>query len=1085
MIELITRTRIQPPRRRPDILSRERLLQIFSQMLSSKLVLVIAPAGYGKTLALVDLIHHIDMPVCWYSVGPADHETHRFVNHFVAALAGRFPAIDGEAQAAVLSFAAGHGTLEQIAITLVNLLNAHARSDFLFVVDDYHLIGDNQEINRFVSLFAQQSDDHCHLALSSRALLDLPDLALMLARGQVVGLDLEALAFQPDELQMLAQRNYGVELNAIMAQEMIAATEGWITGLLLSGAAQQWQKASLLHPVRASGVTLHTYLSEQVLDRQPSSVREFMLRSSLMDEIDAKLCEVAFDVSWLRPGESWQSLIDSVLQSNLFALPIGELGDGLRYHHLFQDFLQQQLAAERPQEERLILQRLVAAYVDRQQWEQAHILAKRLNDPSLIAWVIEQAGLPLLRAGRILLLAKWLDDVPTLLLSDRSRLLSLKGYNLVRLGRVEAGRRLLDQACNQLGREPQVQGALAETLVYRSIAHRLLGVYPDSLRDADSALNLIDQFGAGHGAPPDVPALAKRCKGLALCMMGALDAGIDWLQRALVAYQADDDVQNIAAVSMEIAIAYANSGQNEEALTLFRQAHEAWQRLHNLVGQANVLNSLGVHYHQLGKYEEALDALVEALACARRSGYARMEAFALASLGDVFVDLDLWQVAHEVYEQSYRIAQRIDERFLLLYVQLAQASLAWSTGHWDIAYVCLDEVGRMVLDHNSSYEWGLYRQAMGRFYLAQGNVKAALEPLSDALACFMTGGQFPDAARTEMLQALALWELGQQAQAEASLQDALRTINELELRHPIIVAASIVAQELAVFLRNGNIPALDRLLREVDEFVAELPALRRNLRQKAGSVLPTVHLGEPTLVIRSLGRAEATVSGRRVTSRDWKTKSARDLFFCFLAHPYGLTKEEVGALFWPDCSPDQLKSRFKNAVYRLRSALGRDVILFADELYRFDHSIDYEYDVESFRKWLKEAYRSRESQHRITALQHAVDLYAGPYLADVDAPWASLEREQLRRMYVDATTELAQLYFEQGEMDRSLNCCQRLLSEDPCLEDAHRLAMRIYASTGNRAGVARQYAMCQKYLEEEIAAPPSPLTEELYVTLMR
>ena len=1085
MTELITRTRIQPPRLRPDILSRERLLRAFSDLLSAKLALVIAPAGYGKTLALVDLINQVEMPVCWYSLGPADHEPHRFIGHFVAALARRFAPAGNETQAAVQSLAAGNGTLEQVVTTLVNELHAHVDSDFLFVLDDYHLAGDNPDINLFVSLFVQQVDDHCHLAIASRTLLNLPDLALMVARGQAAGLDFEQLAFRADELQALARRNYDVELASDTAQEMVEATEGWITGLLLSGTAQQWQKASRLHPVRASGVTLHAYLAEQVLDRQPPCLREFMLRTSLMDEIDATLCEAAFDAHWRPPDQAWQDLIDRVMQSNLFVMPIGEQGDGLRYHQLFQDFLQQQLAAERPHEERLILRRLVAVYLERRQWEHGYATAKRLDEPQLTAWVIEQAGLPLLRAGRMLLLAKWLDELSPALLSDRARLLSLKGYNLVRLGRVEAGRRLLNQACERLEREEGMRGLLAEALIYRSIAQRLLGDYPQAVRDADAALALLEQAGGAPHETADLTALGRRAKGSALCMMGTLEPGIEWLQRSLAAYRQAEDAQNVAAVAMDIAIVYANSGQNEDALTLFRQAHEAWRQLHNLVGQANVLNSLGVHYHQLGQYEKALDSLVDALDCARRSGYARMEAFSLASLGDLFVDLDMWQVAGEVYGQAYQIVQRIDERFLLLYLELAQAALAWSTGRWDAAYNCLDTAGRMVLDHNSRYEWGLYRQAMGRFYLAQGNPEAALEPLNDALICFMEGGQFPDAARTELLQALALREAGRQREADVCLRDALQTINELELRHPIVVAASMAAQELAAFSRNGALLSLERLLREVDEFVVSLPALRRSLRQKASSVLPTVQLNDPTLTIRSLGRAEVIVNARVVPNRDWKTKSARDLFFCFLAHPNGLTKEQVGALFWPDCSPNQLKSRFKNAVYRLRSALGREVILFADELYRFDWSIDYDYDVESFGKWLKEAHRSRDAALRRAALQRAVDLYAGPYLADVDAAWASVERERLRRMYVEAATELAQLYFEQGQLERALDCCQRLLAEDPCLEDAHRLAMRIYASSGNRAGVARQYALCQKLLEEEIAAPPSALTEELYVTLMK
>ena len=86
MTELITRTRIQPPRLRPDIVSRTRVLDTFADLLNSRLILTVAPAGYGKTQALVDLVHHLDVPVCWYSLGPTDYEPHRFIEHFVAGL---------------------------------------------------------------------------------------------------------------------------------------------------------------------------------------------------------------------------------------------------------------------------------------------------------------------------------------------------------------------------------------------------------------------------------------------------------------------------------------------------------------------------------------------------------------------------------------------------------------------------------------------------------------------------------------------------------------------------------------------------------------------------------------------------------------------------------------------------------------------------------------------------------------------------------------------------------------------------------------------------------------------------------------
>ena len=189
--------------------------------------------------------------------------------------------------------------------------------------------------------------------------------------------------------------------------------------------------------------------------------------------------------------------------------------------------------------------------------------------------------------------------------------------------------------------------------------------------------------------------------------------------------------------------------------------------------------------------------------------------------------------------------------------------------------------------------------------------------------------------------------------------------------------------------------------------------------------------------------------------------------------------------FWPDCSPDQLKTRFKNAIYRMRSALDQEVIQYAEGIYQFDASVDYEYDVEIFLQHIKAGNAASEPAAQIEAYTLGLSYYGGDYIPDSEGDWAYLERERLRQIYLDTTLRLAQLTFQANASDTALEWCQRVLYEDPCLEDAHRLAMQIYAATGNRAGVARQYSLCQKALEEEIAAPPSPQTEELYALLMQ
>src|SRR5690606_13022318 len=96
-----------------------------------------------------------------------------------------------------------------------------------------------------------------------------------------------------------------------------------------------------------------------------------------------------------------------------------------------------------------------------------------------------------------------------------------------------------------------------------------------------------------------------RSKGLGLCMQGALNDGLPWLERSLELYQQVEDVQNMATLSMEIAITHHNAGQKALAQPLYLYALNAWRDLNNLMGQATVLNSLGVFYHEQGDHQQA------------------------------------------------------------------------------------------------------------------------------------------------------------------------------------------------------------------------------------------------------------------------------------------------------------------------------------------------------------------------------------------------------------------------------------------------------------------------------------------------
>ncbi len=423
----ISHTKVVIPRRRDELLTRPRLLDMMYDFLDKKLILVSAAAGYGKTSLLIDLSYHSDLPFCWLSLDTLDQDPQRFIAYFIEALSERFPGFGSQAKAVLNELTSIYEGMERLIVPLVNEIYEHIPQHFVFVLDDYHLVCDIPVIQNFLSRFVQLVDENCHLIISSRTLIKLPDLPLMVARDLVGGLDLTSLAFSADEIQALFAQNYEAHISDQKAQELVDKSEGWITGLQLSGLDLVQGVTGRLQVARAAGVDLFDYLGEQVLDQQAEDIRWFLLRSSLLEEFDAALCEDVFGELYPR-RKDWHLWINSIIQNNLFALPVGNEAGWVRYHHLFRDFLQDHLTKEQPEEIPPILQKLARAYEARNEWEKAYHIQKRLDDVDALASLIERAA-PHLLLRALVTLESWLTNLPPSIRRTRPGLLSIQRHH--------------------------------------------------------------------------------------------------------------------------------------------------------------------------------------------------------------------------------------------------------------------------------------------------------------------------------------------------------------------------------------------------------------------------------------------------------------------------------------------------------------------------------------------------------------------------------------------------------------------------------------------------------------------------------
>jgi LuxR family maltose regulon positive regulatory protein len=1055
-------TKIQVPRRRPDLLPRRRLVDFFHAHLDRKLILISAPAGYGKTTLLSEFAHDTDLPVCWYTLDAFDQDLRVFLEYLIASISRRFPAFGARTRAFLSEIADPGSNLYPIVATLVREIYDTIPEYFVLILDDHHTVENQEPINELLDLFVTYADESCHLVLASRGLPALPNLSLLVAQRQAAGLSIDELRFTPNEIQALAEK-YGSRLDRDQAEMLEQHTGGWITGILLT-AVPRWEQGRPEIPLRGRiSVDLYDYLSRQVLGQQPAPLRDFLLASSILDELSPDLCRSVLGV------EEPLAFIDQVRRRNLFVVEYEGDQGRLRYHDLFREFLQTSLRRQNEARFRNLTRRAAEAYTDRGEWERAVSRYLALREYGVAAEIVDRTATRLYDIGRWDTLADWIDALPAAVREARPLLLLQRGKIHGERGQYTQALALLERA-EQAFQESGDGASLALALAVRGSILRFQGRNSEALQISEQALSLV---GAATAQEKKAAALATKNIGLCQLSQAQLADGRQTLQRALQLYEQLNDVANMAMVQHDLGLGHERAGDLEGAVAHYQAALQRWQQLGSPGPWANTLNGMGVIYCLQGQYDEAQPIFGEALTKAQQAGDLRVQAYAWASLGDLHRDLGAYEQAHEAYTQALEMARNAHVGFIVGYALDALGNVSRLQGNLAQARRQLLRAMEQAQASRSVYETAVCHASLGVLAGREGDLVAARRHLDQAVETFEARGFPQELSRACLHRAHVSFQAGLRDAALADLQRALDQAVLAGSDQFLVVEGEAMLSLLRFALKQGvGWDVLPGILQRIQAHRSRIAARR--------AVAVQAEPG-PSLKIYALGQSRVELNGQSV---QWPIAQSRDLFFCLLQHPGGLRKDKIGAKFWPDHAPQRLDGIFRSTLYRLRRALFRDSVLFVDDTYRFNRSSDYWYDAEAFEGLLDEARLPADPEKRITLLEDALALYRGDYLEGIYSDWPLLERERLRGRYLAGLDALAALYAAGGNPRRAGELYLRLLALDPYRETAHRALMRCYSLSGDRAAAIRQYQICAEILREDLGLSPTPETEALYLQII-
>ncbi|MGD8403409.1 MAG: LuxR C-terminal-related transcriptional regulator [Anaerolineales bacterium] len=593
-----------------------------------RLTLVSAPAGYGKTTLALEWISRIGLPIAWLSLDEADNDPRRFITYLIAAMQQIHGNIGDAAKDMLQS---PQPSPDELMLTsLVNEISTVSRP-IILVFDDYHVIH-TTPIHKQLAFLLEHQPENLHLVITTREDPLLP-ISRLRARGQVLEIRQGDLRFTVDETAKFLQTVMGLDLSPDEIIALEHRTEGWIAGLQLAALSMRGRAdlSGFIQAFTGSSRFILDYLIEEVFEGQSPNVKDFLLKTSILERLTAPLCDAVTEKT------ASQEMLETLEQANLFIVPLDQSRNWYRYHRLFADLLQHRLRILSISEKSLH-QRASQWYENNDLPSDAihHSLAG--EDWKRAASLISANSNAMLKRGEVLTVIDWFQKLPEEMLLSNPTLCFEYCWPLLLATRYDTAAPLLERVEQVakdipefLGEVYAAQAYLArgqgnhERMVERSqqalkllpkdsidsrgivavnlgLAHWHMG----QMQKADEVL--AEALEAGQKTSNHYAALtALIFQGRVRAVRGQLHQAKEYFERAI---QQGNDIPINALAYMDLATLYYEWNVLDESDMHLQKAIELCQRSQNyefLVGSLMIQSRLRIAQGNLVGAEHALD----------------------------------------------------------------------------------------------------------------------------------------------------------------------------------------------------------------------------------------------------------------------------------------------------------------------------------------------------------------------------------------------------------------------------------------------------------------------------------------------
>jgi LuxR family maltose regulon positive regulatory protein len=690
MINLLE-TKLYIPTPRHNLLLRPHLIERLNEGNSSKLTLLSAPAGFGKSTLLSQWVSTITHPVSWLSLDANDNDPYRFLTYLISAIQKIDPNIGQEALEILHS--SQNPPYEVILTLLINEISQISEHISL-ILDDYHFI-DDEQIHIIISFIVDYMPRSMHLVVSTRLDPPLP-LARMRVRHELVEIRSKDLRLTLEETAVLLNDVMGFALTMEDVKSLDERVEGWVASLHMAVLSMQETKdvSRFIKTFTGSNRFVLDYLMEEVLGKQTSEIKDFLLQTSIVERMNAPLCNAILD-----KGDSQQILV-KLEQSNAFLIPLDNERIWYRYHHLFADLLQKRLMKIHPAQIQNLHIRASIWYDKEGLLTEAISHALEGKDLDRVANLVEKYGFAATSFNQEKTLSGWLELLPVDVVRNRPWLCILQAWLHYSFGPRAKAEEFLE---------------MAEKLTIRTSSFYEMSPTPHFS-------SLVDQQHI-KGAIASVRAHISITEGDYRAVLEYANYAFDNLT--------DEDPWRTTAM-VALGLAYWALGDRHQSEKTFEYTSTAFLQRGNWDGVVSSLCYMGIMQFKHGNLHSALDTYTEALARATRPDGVKILFASIPSLriGNLFREWNDLARAQDFIDSGIALAAKLNHPDVLIESYICLARLRYAFNDQMGVMKALNKAD-LILAKNQVDPWylGWLDECWVSYWLSMENLPAAISQI--------------------------------------------------------------------------------------------------------------------------------------------------------------------------------------------------------------------------------------------------------------------------------------------------------------------------------------------------------------------